>query len=102
VTRILRRLAPALAVAAALALVTAAVAADAKGRIRQVTPDKGQIVMTDQTGTNWTINTAPDCKVRLNDKESKLADLQSDDDVQVTYEKDGDRLIASSIRATRR
>ena len=101
-TRILRRFAPVLALAFVFALVTAAYAADAKGKIKTVTADKSQIVMTDDTGKNWTITAATDAKVRLNDKESKLADLQADDEVQVTYEKDGDKMVASSIRATRK
>ena len=101
-TRILRRFAPVLALAFVFALVTAAYAADAKGKIKTVTADKSQFVMTDDTGKNWTITAATDAKVRLNDKESKLADLQADDEVQVTYEKDGDKMVASSIRATRK
>jgi hypothetical protein len=101
-SRILRRFAPVLALAFVFALVTAAYAADAKGKIKTVTADKNQFVMTDDTGKNWTINVATDAKVRLNDKESKLADMQADDEVQVTYEKDGDKMVASSIRATRK
>ena len=99
---ILRRFAPVLALAFVFALVGTAAAADAKGKIKSVTADKGQFVMVDDTGKNWTISVANDAKVRLNDKESKLADLQSDDEVQVTYEKDGDKMVASSIRATRK
>jgi hypothetical protein len=102
VTRILRRFAPILALAFVFALVTAAYAADAKGKIKSVTADKSQFVMSDDTGKSWTITVATDAKVRLNDKESKLADLQADDEVQVTYEKDGDKMVASSIRATRK
>jgi hypothetical protein len=101
-SRILRRFAPVLAFAFVFALVTSAYAADAKGKVKTVVADKGQFVMTDDTGKNWTISTAPDCKFRLNDKESKLADLQADDEVQVTYEKDGDKIVASSVRATRK
>lgn len=101
-TRILRRFAPVLALAFVFALVTSAYAADAKGKVKTVTADKNQFVMADDTGKNWTINVASDAKVRLNDKESKLADLQADDEVQITYEKDGDKMVASSVRATRR
>ena len=32
----------------------------------------------------------------INDKEGKLADLQVDNEVQVTYEKEGDKLIATA------
>ena len=99
---ILRRFAPVFALVAVFALVTAASAADAKGRVKSVTADKNQFVMADETGKNWTINVATDAKVRLNDKDSRLADLQADDEVQVTYEKDGEKIVASSIRATRK
>ena len=45
---------------------------------------------------------ARDCKVRLNDRDSKFEDLQTDDEITVTYEKDGDKLVARAIRATRK
>jgi hypothetical protein len=102
VSRILRRFAPVLALAFVFAIVTSAYAADAKGKIKTVTADKNQFVLVDDTGKNWTISVANDAKVRLNDKDSKLADLQADDEVQVTYEKDGEKMVASSIRATRK
>ena len=38
----------------------------------------------------------------MNDKESKLADLQADDEVQITYEKDGDKNNCTVIKATRK
>jgi hypothetical protein len=102
VSRILSRFAQVLALVAVFALVTAAAAADAKGKIKTVTADKNQFVMVDETGKNWTINVATDAKVRLNDKDSRLSDLQADDEIQVTYEKDGEKMVASSVRATRK
>jgi hypothetical protein len=102
VIRILRSIAPVLALACALTFSLAAQAADAKGKVKTVTADKNEFVMTDADGKSWTITAAKDAKVRLNDKDSKLADLQADDEVQVTYEKDGDRLVASSIRVNRK
>ena len=100
--RILRRFAPVLALVAVFVLASAASAADAKGKVTTVTADKHEFVMKDDTGKSWTIMVAKDAKVQLNDKASKLADLQADDEVQITYEKEGDKLIASSIRATRK
>jgi len=102
VIRILRRFAPVLALLAVFTLASAALAVDAKGKVKTVTADKNEFVMTDDTGKSWTIMVAKDAKVRLNDKDSKLADLQADDEIQITYEKDGDKLVASSIRATRK
>ncbi|HKA06612.1 MAG TPA: hypothetical protein VKD71_05095 [Gemmataceae bacterium] len=100
--RILRRFAPVLALLAVFTLASAAFAIDAKGKVKTVTADKNEFVMTDDTGKSWTIMVAKDAKVQLNGKDSKLADLQADDEVQISYEKDGEKLVASSIRATRK
>ena len=100
--RILRRFAPVLALVAVFTLATTALAAEAKGKIKTVTADKNEFVMNDDTGKSWTIMVAKDAKVQLNAKDSKLADLQADDEVSITYEKDGDKLVASAIKATRK
>ena len=100
--RILRRFAPVLALLAVFTFATTALAADAKGKIKTVTADKNEFVMTDDTGKSWTIMVSKDAKVQLNNKDSKLADLQADDEVQIAYDKDGEKLVASSIRATRK
>ena len=100
--RILRRFAPVLALLAVFTLASAAFAIDAKGKVKTVTADKNEFVMTDDTGKSWTIMVSKDAKVQLNGKDSKLADLQADDEVQISYEKDGEKLVASSIRATRK
>jgi hypothetical protein len=102
VIRILRRFAPVLALLAVFTLASAALAIDAKGKVKTVTADKNEFVMNDDTGKSWTIMVAKDAKVQLNGKDSKLADLQADDEVQISYEKDGEKLVASSIRATRK
>jgi hypothetical protein len=102
VIRILRRFAPVLALLAVFTLASAALAIDAKGKVKTVTADKHEFVMTDDTGKSWTIMVSKDAKVQLNGKDSKLADLQADDEVQISYEKDGEKLVASSIRATRK
>jgi hypothetical protein len=102
VIRILRRFAPVLALLAVFTLASAAFAIDAKGKVKTVTADKNEFVMTDDTGKSWTIMVAKDAKVQLNGKDSKLADLQADDEIQISYEKDGDKLVASSVKATRK
>lgn len=100
--RMLRGFAPVFALVAVIALASTAVAAEAKGKIKTVNADKQEFVMNDADGKAWTFTAARDCKLTLNDKEAKLADLQADDEVQITYEKDGDRLNASAVRATRK
>ena len=100
--RMLRHLAPVFAFVAVFAFATTAFAAEAKGKIKTVSADKNEFVMNDADGKAWTIHGGKDCKITVNDKESKLADLQADDEIQVTYEKDGERLVASSVRATRK
>jgi hypothetical protein len=102
VIRILRRFAPVLALAFVFTLAVSAYAIDAKGKVKSVAADKNEFVMTDDTGKNWTITVGKDAKIFVNDKEGKLADLQSDDMVQISYEKDGDKLVASSVKATRK
>ncbi len=41
-------------------------------------------------------------KIRLGDKDIKLLDLKVGDEVTVTFEKDGERLIAKEIRVERK
>jgi len=99
---VIRRSGPALALAALFAFTVSALAADAKGRVKSVTADRGEVVMVDDAAKSWTLVAAKDCKVKVNDTDSKLEDLQAGDEITVTYEKDGDKLIARSIRATRK
>lgn len=90
------------ALVAVFALAGSALAADAKGKIKTVTADKNEFVMTDADGKAWTIHSGKDCKFTLNDKAAKLSDLQADDEVTITYEKEGDRLVASAVKANRK
>jgi len=102
VISLVRRSVPALALAALFAFTLAAAAADAKGKVKSVTAARGEVVMVDDASKSWTIVAAKDCKVKVNETDSKLEDLQAGDEITITYEKDGDRLIARSIRATRK
>jgi biopolymer transport protein ExbD len=77
-------------------------AADAKGKVASVTADKHEFVFTDNNGKNWTITMNKDAKVFINDKEGKLADLQAGDEVAVTYEKQGEKFLASEVRCARK
>ena len=100
--RMLRRLAPVFALVAVLALAATAVALDTKGTIKSVAADKNEFVMNAADGKAWTFTAARDVKVILNDKEAKLADLQANDEVVIIYDKDGEKLNATSIKATRK
>ena len=64
--------------------------------------DKNAFIMNDSDGKAWTVQAAKDCKITLNDKQCKITELQFEDEVQITYEKDGERLTASVIKASRR
>jgi hypothetical protein len=77
-------------------------AADTKGKIASVQADKNEFVLTNADGKNWTFHLNKDGKVFLNDKAAKLADLQAGDMATVTYEKAGENLNASEVRATRK
>ena len=100
--RVLRQIAPVLALVAVFALASTALADEAKGKIKTVNADKNQFVMNDADGKSWTFTAARDCKLTLNDKEAKLADLQANDEVQITYTKEGDRLECTAVKATRK
>lgn len=91
-----------LAIAFLLTCAVTANAADAQGKLKSVTADRQEVVMIDDAGTTWTVTAARDCKVHVNDKESRLEDLKAGDRVTITYEKAGEKLVAKAIRATRR
>jgi hypothetical protein len=91
-----------LALALVAVLTTPVLAADTKGRIKSVSDDKNQFVMTDENGKDWTFDLADDAKVSLNGKASKLNELKAGDDVGVIYTKKGDKLIASEVRGKKK
>lgn len=88
----------ALAVAVLLGSTSAALAAKkATGKIKSVTADKQEFVLTDKDGKNWTFEMDEKGKVRLNDKDSEMKQLKQGDEVEVAYEKKGDKLIATDV-----
>ena len=91
-----------LALALLLVLAMPALADEAKGTIKSLEPEKHTFVMADDNNKDWTFTALKDCKVFVNDKEAKLADLKVDDRVTITYAKEGDKLNASEIRAKRK
>jgi hypothetical protein len=82
-------------------LAAPALAAEAKGKIKSVTPDKKMFVVTDTNGKDWEFTLADDAKVRLGDKEVKLNDIKKGDEVTITYEKKGTDLIATKVECKR-
>jgi hypothetical protein len=77
-------------------------AAETSGKVKSISADKNEFVMADANQKNWTFQLGRDAKVLINDKEGKLADLQVDNEVAVTYEKQGDKLIVSQVKCTRK
>ncbi len=91
-----------LALAMLAGLASAALADEtAKGKIKQVTIDKKEFVVTDAGGKDLTFTLSEDAKVQLADKDVKLDDLKVGDEVEIKYEKKGDKLMAKEIRAKR-
>jgi hypothetical protein len=79
-------------------LVSPALAAEAKGKIKSVDPVKKQFVLTDTNGKDWTFDMDENAKVRLADKDVKLGDIKEGSEATITYDKVGDKLIAKEIR----
>jgi Cu/Ag efflux protein CusF len=89
-----------LALAVLLSLTGSAVAADtAKGKIKSISADKKEFVLTDQNNKDWTFHLNDESKVRLANKDVTLNDLKVGFQVEITYEKQGDRLMVKQIRA---
>src|SRR5712664_1357211 len=78
-------------------LATPILAAETKGKIKSVAAEKNQFVFTDQDNKEWTFELDKNGKVRLANKALKLEDLKAGDEVTITYEKQGDKLIAKEI-----
>ena len=93
----------ALALAMFLGLVASAQAAEeVKGKIKKITPDKMEFVLTDKDGKDWDFKVDATAKIQLNDKEGKLEDLKENDEVTVKYTKQGAKFTATEIKAERK
>ena len=91
-----------LALALILCVAGPAIAAEtAKGKIKSVDADKNTFVVTDKDGKDWTFTMDAAAKIQLNNKESKINDLKAGDEVEVTYDKDGDKLVCKEVKAKR-
>jgi Cu/Ag efflux protein CusF len=93
----------ALALALLLGFVASAKAAEeVKGKIKKITPDQMEFVLTDKDGKDWDFKVDPTAKIQLNDKEGKLEDLKENDEVTVKYTKQGAKFTATEIKAERK
>lgn len=73
----------------------------ARGQIQSVLADQNQFLLKDTQGKEWTFELVQNAKIRLDDQDSKLADLKQGDQVCIVYEKSGDRLMAQDIHSGR-
>src|SRR5262245_16414639 len=90
------------ALALLVGLTAPTLAADTKGKLKSVMADKNEFVLTDVNGKDWTFQLDKEGKVRLGTKEVKLEDLKANDEVEIKYDRQGDKLIAKEIRCERK
>jgi len=94
-------------VAAVLALILLAGAAsslladDIQGKIASINIEKNQLVVTENF-KNWTFQLGKDGQVFLNDRPSRLGELQVGDNAAVSFTRQGERFLASVVRCTRK
>ncbi len=94
---------PMLALAVVVGLTGALLAAEtAKGKIKSVNADKKEFVVTDKNDKDFTFLMDAAGKITLADKEVKLDELKKGDEVEIKYEKDGDKMIAKEIKVERK
>jgi Cu/Ag efflux protein CusF len=85
-----------------LLLAVPVVADEAKGTIKSVDANKSAFILTDPNAKDWPMELQKTAQVFINDKEAKLTDLRAGDEVTVTYEKQGEKLMTTTIRAKRK
>jgi Cu/Ag efflux protein CusF len=90
-----------LAMALLIGLTAPVLADEAQGKIKSVSADKNQFVLTDTKGKDWTFDLDAKATVRVNDRAGKFNDLKAGDEVTITYNQKGDKLIAREVRAKR-
>jgi hypothetical protein len=74
---------------------------DVKGKITAVRPEYREVALQ-VNRESLTFQLAKDGKVFINDRESQLADVRAGDDAVVTFDHEGQRLLASLISCTRK
>jgi len=74
---------------------------ETNGTIRFVIADKNQLVLKGVL-KDTVYNLEKTLAVRLNGKEANFSDLREGDEVVLTYQQSGDRMMVNDIRATRK
>jgi hypothetical protein len=90
-----------LSIAILLGLTSSVLALEAKGKIKSVSDDKKELIVTDKDGKDLKFLMDDDAKIQLNDKDSKISELKKGEEVTVTYDKKGEKLIASKVACKR-
>ena len=86
-----------LAMILVLGLAGVGLAEESKGKLKAILADKETFVMTDKDGNDYAFKLADMAKVLIDDREGKLADLRSGDNLAVTWEERDGRRMASLI-----
>jgi hypothetical protein len=84
-----------------VALGAPAFAAETKGTLKVLFPDKKELVLTDDHSNDLMFSIADNCKVLINGKEAQLADLLTGEEVTLAYEPQGQRRVIQEIRCKR-
>jgi len=82
-------------------LVIPILAAETKGIVVNVYPEKNEFVVTENI-RNLTLQVTPSTKLMINNREAKLFEMMPGDEATVVYEKQGPNLIASMVRCSRK
>jgi Cu/Ag efflux protein CusF len=86
-----------LSLALALVVVVASPAL-ATVKIKSVSPDQKQLVVTDKDGKDWTYHATDNMKIFMpGNKEGKLSDLKAGEDISLLWEKRGEQFFADAI-----
>jgi hypothetical protein len=90
-----------LALAVLVAFAAPLLADETKGKIKSVSADKKEFVMTDNTGKDWEFTLTDQGKLTLGDKDIQFNELKEGDQVTITYEKKDTKLMASEVKVRR-
>ena len=90
-----------LGIAILLSLTSSAMALEAKGKIKKISADQKKLIVKDHNGKDLEFVMDDDAKIQLNNRDTKLEELKKGDEISVTYEKKGGKLIASKVECKR-
>jgi|SRR5262245_7920928 len=91
-----------LALAFLVALAAPALADEAKGKIKTVAADKNEFVITDANGKDLTFQLDPTAKITVGTQPAKLADLKPNEEVLITYNKVGEKMVAKEVKCEKK